>query len=253
VLSDKEIYSKFLEYMENNIDFEFLSNIPGYDKDYEAQKKSILKLIKSSRNNERFLDYASYTYSIFKSGIIRQILSITWMPSNGINGIVERFINDDKFGLDENQLVNYISLLLVIRDVMHTSYIASLPIYNEYKYDGKEFYDKAKDMIENSVDNISTLGNINPIFAAIAAKSILPYSIRNDELSSSSKLIAILFNVSRIVACYPYSEKNAYNTRSVFLSAIYNLVNNSSFLGLDYKMMKELYRRAKSGEIFWKN
>ena len=40
-------------------------------------------------------------------------------------------------------------MLLIVRDIMHTSYIASLPIYNEYKYNQKEFYDKAKEMIKN--------------------------------------------------------------------------------------------------------
>lgn len=244
-------YSKFSEYMENKINFEFFSNIPGYDKDYKAQRESILKLIKTSNNNEAFLDYISYTYTILKSGIIKQIISLSWEKPNGMK---DSFINDDKFNLNQNQLINYISILLVVRDIMHTSYIASLPIYNEYKYNQKEFYDKAKEMIENSVDNISTLCNINPIFIAIAAKSILPFSIKNDELSTSSKLTAILFNISRIMASYPYSENNDNkNTQPIFLSAIYNLANNASFLGLDYKMVKELYDKVKCGEICWKN
>ena len=190
MLLDKDSFSEFAEYVENNFNFEFLSNIPGFDKDYNYQKDAILRLIKTSGNNEAFLDYISYTYMLLKSDIIEQIISLSWEKSNGMK---DSFINDDKFNLNQNQLVNYVSILLVARDIMHTSYIASLPIYNEYKYNEKEFYDKAKEMIENAVDNISTLGNINPIFIAIAAKSVLPFSIKNDELSSSSKLIAILF------------------------------------------------------------
>lgn len=250
MLLDKDSYFEFVEYIENNINFDFLSNIPGYDKDFETQKESILKLIKTSNNNEAFLDYISYTYALLKSGVIEQIASLSWDKPNGMK---DSFINDDKFELNQNQLKNYASILLVIRDIMHTSYIASLPIYNEYKYNQKEFYDKAKEMIENSVDNISTLGNINPIFIAIAAKSILPFSINNDELSSSSKLTAILFNISRIVASYPYLENNNEKTQPIFLSAVYNLVNNASFLGLDYRMIRRLYEKVKNGEIRWKN
>ena len=250
MLLDKDSFSEFVEYVENNFNFEFLSNIPGFDKDYNYQKDAILKLIKASNNNEAFLDYISYTYTLLKSDIIEQIISLSWEKSNGM---IDSFINDDKFNLNQNQLINYISMLLIVRDIMHTSYIASLPIYNEYKYNQKEFYDKAKEMIENSVGNISTLGNINPIFIAIAAKSILPFSIKNDELSSSSKLIAILFNMSRIIASYPYYENNNKNTQPIFLSSIYNLVNNASFLGLDYRMIRQLYDKVKCGEIRWKN
>lgn len=250
MLLDKDSFSEFVEYVENNFNFEFLSNIPGFDKDYNYQKDAILKLIKASNNNEAFLDYISYTYTLLKSDIIEQIISLSWEKSNGM---IDSFINDDKFNLNQNQLINYISILLIVRDIMHTSYIASLPIYNEYKYNQKEFYDKAKEMIENSVGNISTLGNINPIFIAIAAKSILPFSIKNDELSSSSKLIAILFNMSRIIASYPYYENNNKNTQPIFLSSIYNLVNNASFLGLDYRMIRQLYDKVKCGDICWKN
>lgn len=250
MLLDKDLFSEFVEYVENNFNFEFLSNIPGFDKDYNYQKDAILKLIKASNNNEAFLDYISYTYTLLKSDIIEQIISLSWEKSNGM---IDSFINDDKFNLNQNQLINYISMLLIVRDIMHTSYIASLPIYNEYKYNQKEFYDKAKEMIENSVGNISTLGNINPIFIAIAAKSILPFSIKNDELSSSSKLIAILFNMSRIIASYPYYENNNKNTQPIFLSSIYNLVNNASFLGLDYRMIRQLYDKVKCGDICWKN
>ena len=208
MLLGNDAYNKFTEYVENNINFEFLSHIPGYDKSYEVQKESIIKLIKKSNNNEAFIDYAAYTYQTLKS---------------------------------------------ILKDIMHTSYIAYLPIYNEYKYDVKEFRDKAKEMIDNSIDNISTLENINPIFIAIAAKSILPYSIKNNELSSSSRLISILFNISRIISSYPYVEENILYTQPIFVSAIYNLVNNASFLGLDYNMIKKLYDIVKIGEIEWKN
>ena len=212
MLLGNDAYNKFTEYVENNINFEFLSHIPGYDKSYEVQKESIIKLIKKSNNNEAFIDYAAYTYQTLKR-----------------------------------------SVLLILKDIMHTSYIAYLPIYNEYKYDVKEFRDKAKEMIDNSIDNISTLENINPIFIAIAAKSILPYSIKNNELSSSSRLISILFNISRIISSYPYVEENILYTQPIFVSAIYNLVNNASFLGLDYNMIKKLYDIVKIGEIEWKN
>lgn len=250
MLLDKDSFSQFVKYIENSINFSFLSKIPGYDEDYKTQKEAILKLIKTSNNNDAFLDYISYTYTLLRSDIIEQIISLSWEKPNGMK---DSFINDDKFELNINEKINYISILLVIRDIMHTSYIASLPIYNEYKYNQKEFYDKAKEMIENAVDNISTLGNINPIFIAIAAKSILPFSMKNDELSSSSKLIAILFNISRIIGSYPYSEYNNEKTQPIFLSAVYNLTNNASFLGLDYKMIRQLYDKVKCGEIRWKN
>ena len=250
MLLDKDSFSQFVKYIENSINFSFLSKIPGYDEDYKTQKEAILKLIKTSNNNDAFLDYISYTYTLLRSDIIEQIISLSWVKPNGMK---DSFINDDKFELNINEKINYISILLVIRDIMHTSYIASLPIYNEYKYNQKEFYDKAKEMIENAVDNISTLGNINPIFIAIAAKSILPFSMKNDELSSSSKLIAILFNISRIIGSYPYSEYNNEKTQPIFLSAVYNLTNNASFLGLDYKMIRQLYDKVKCGEIRWKN
>ena len=234
----------------NKINFGFLSHIPGSDDTLEAQRESIINLIRRSNSNEAFLDYISYTYTILENDIIRQIISISWLKGNGIE---DRIINDDKFELNNNELINYISVLLVLRDIMHTSYIASLPIYYEYKYEPKEFIDKAREMIEHSISNISTLEHINPIFIAIAAKSVLPYSIINDELSSSSKLIAILFNLSRIMASYPYSDKIIENTQPIFSSALYNLVNNASFLGLDYKMVRVIYDKAKTGEIKWKN
>lgn len=250
MLVGNDAYEKFIEYIENKINFDFLSHIPGSDDTLESQRESIINLIKSSNNNEAFLDYISYTYTILENDIIRQIISISWLKGNGIE---DRIINDDKFELNNNELINYISVLLVLRDIMHTSYIASLPIYYEYKYEPKEFIDKAREMIEHSISNISTLEHINPIFIAIAAKSVLPYSITNDELSSSSKLIAILFNLSRIMASYPYTDKIIENTQPIFSSALYNLVNNASFLGLDYKMVRVIYDKAKTGEIKWKN
>lgn len=250
MLVGNDAYEKFIEYIENKINFDFLSHIPGSDDTLESQRESIINLIKSSKSNEAFLDYISYTYTILENDIIRQIISISWLKGNGIE---DRIINDDKFELNNNELINYISVLLVLRDIMHTSYIASLPIYYEYKYEPKEFIDKAREMIEHSISNISTLEHINPIFIAIAAKSVLPYSITNDELSSSSKLIAILFNLSRIMASYPYTDKIIENTQPIFSSALYNLVNNASFLGLDYKMVRVIYDKAKTGEIKWKN
>ena len=250
MLVGNDAYEKFIEYIENKINFGFLSHIPGSDDTLEAQRESIINLIRRSNSNEAFLDYISYTYTILENDIIRQIISISWLKGNGIE---DRIINDDKVELNNNELINYISVLLVLRDIMHTSYIASLPIYYEYKYEPKEFIDKAREMIEHSISNISTLEHINPIFIAIAAKSVLPYSIINDELSSSSKLIAILFNLSRIMASYPYSDKIIENTQPIFSSALYNLVNNASFLGLDYKMVRVIYDKAKTGEIKWKN
>ncbi|WP_304353264.1 pyridoxine kinase [Brachyspira innocens] len=250
MLVGNDAYEKFIEYIENKINFGFLSHIPGSDDTLEVQRESIINLIRRSNSNEAFLDYISYTYTILENDIIRQIISISWLKGNGIE---DRIINDDKFELNNNELINYISVLLVLRDIMHTSYIASLPIYYEYKYEPKEFIDKAREMIEHSISNISTLEHINPIFIAIAAKSVLPYSIINDELSSSSKLIAILFNLSRIMASYPYSDKIIENTQPIFSSALYNLVNNASFLGLDYKMVRVIYDKAKTGEIKWKN
>ena len=151
MILDKDSFSGFVKYIENNFNFDFLSKIPGYEEDYKIQKESILKLIKNSDNNDTFLDYISYTYSLLRSDIIEQIISLSWEKPNGMK---DSFINDDKFELNINQKINYISILLVIRDIMHTSYIASLPIYNEYKYNQKEFCDKAKEMIENSIDNI---------------------------------------------------------------------------------------------------
>ena len=250
MLVGNDAYEKFIEYIENKINFDFLSHIPGSDDTLEVQRDSIINLIRRSNNNEAFLDYISYTYTILENDIIRQIISISWLKGNGIE---DKIINDDKFELNDNELINYISVLLVLRDIMHTSYIASLPIYYEYKYEPKEFIDKAREMIDHSISNISTLEHINPIFIAIAAKSVLPYSITNDELSSSSKLIAILFNLSRIMASYPYSDKIIENTQPIFSSALYNLVNNASFLGLDYKMVRVIYDKAKTGEIKWKN
>ncbi|WP_020003975.1 hypothetical protein [Brachyspira innocens] len=250
MLVGNDAYEKFIEYIENKINFDFLSHIPGSDDTLEVQRDSIINLIRRSNSNEAFLDYISYTYTILENDIIKQIISISWLKGNGIE---DKIINDDKFELNNNELINYISVLLVLRDIMHTSYIASLPIYYEYKYEPKEFIDKAREMIEHSISNISTLEHINPIFIAIAAKSVLPYSIINDELSSSSKLIAILFNLSRIMASYPYSDKIIENTQPIFSSALYNLVNNASFLGLDYKMVKVIYDKAKTGEIKWKN
>lgn len=250
MLVGNDAYEKFIEYIENKINFDFLSHIPGSDDTLEVQRDSIINLIRRSNNNEAFLDYISYTYTILENDIIRQIISISWLKGNGIE---DKIINDDKFELNNNELINYISVLLVLRDIMHTSYIASLPIYYEYKYEPKEFIDKAREMIDHSISNISTLEHINPIFIAIAAKSVLPYSITNDELSSSSKLIAILFNLSRIMASYPYSDKIIENTQPIFSSALYNLVNNASFLGLDYKMVRVIYDKAKTGEIKWKN
>ena len=67
MLLGNDAYNKFTEYVENNINFEFLSHIPGYDKSYEVQKESIIKLIKKSNNNEAFIDYAAYTYQTLKS------------------------------------------------------------------------------------------------------------------------------------------------------------------------------------------
>lgn len=250
MLVGNDAYEKFLEYIENRINFNFLSHIPGSDDSAEVQRQSIINLIRRSNNNEAFLDYVSYTYTILENEIIKQIISISWVKGNGLE---DRIINDDKFELTNEELVNYISVLLILRDIMHTSYIASLPIYYEYKYEAKEFIDKAREMIEHSISNIATLEHINPIFIAIAAKSVLPYSITKDELSASSKLIAVLFNLSRIMASYPYTDKTIENTQPIFSSALYNLVNNASFLGLDYKMVRIIYDRAKMGEIKWKN
>ena len=96
MLLGNDAYNKFTEYVENNINFEFLSHIPGYDKNYEVQRESIIKLIKKSNNNESFIDYVSYTYQILKSNIIKQIVSARLKNENEEE---YSFINDDKFNL----------------------------------------------------------------------------------------------------------------------------------------------------------
>lgn len=249
-MENNEVCSNLIKYIENAINFSFIAKIPGYDKEPRVQKEALIRLIQKFDKNESFLEFATYTLTTLQSGIITQIIPLTWSKPNGMK---DSFINDDKFGLSIDEIINYISVLLIVKDIMHTSYIASLPIYNSYRYNQKEFYNNVIELIENAVDNISTLESINPIFLAIAAKSILPFSIRDNELSASSKLIAILFNVSRIMASYPNTETNVAHTQPIFISTIYNLVNNASFLGLDYKMANEFYDKVKSGDIKWKN
>lgn len=245
-----EAYGKLLDYLENKSDFKFLENIPGSDGNMQVQKEAILRLLNKSSENEIFLDYISYTYNIIKNDIIAQILSLTWTKSSGAKKYI---IDDDKFGLDEKDNINSITLLLIIKDIMHTSYIASLPVYNEYRYKQNDFTENVKETIDIALDTISsTEPSISPLFLSLAAKSIIPYSKLSEEVSSISRLLLILFHLSRIMGIYPYTGKKHEYTKPVFLSSVTNLINNASFFGLDYNMLKSLYERVKSGEVIWK-
>ena len=96
MLVGNDAYEKFIYYIENIINFSFLSHIPGSDDTVEMQRESIINIIKRANTNEAFLDYISYTYTIFENDIIKQILSISWTKGNGEE---DRIINDDKFDL----------------------------------------------------------------------------------------------------------------------------------------------------------
>lgn len=54
MLVGNDAYEKFIYYIENNINFDFLSHIPGSDDAAEIQRESIINLIKRSNNNESF-------------------------------------------------------------------------------------------------------------------------------------------------------------------------------------------------------
>ena len=92
VLFGNDAYEQFLIYLQEKINFGFLSRIPGSDDDAETQGQSIIRLIKSLNKNEDFLDYIAYTYTILENDIIRQVISISWTKPNGIE---EKIISDD--------------------------------------------------------------------------------------------------------------------------------------------------------------
>lgn len=246
-----EAYDKLLEYIENNIKFDFLETIPGSEGSSKVQKEALLRLLNKASENEIFLDYISYTSNMINRNIVSQIMSLVWKKSSGEKIYI---IDDDKFGLNEEDNSYSITLLLIIKDVMHTAYIASLPVFNEYRYKSNEFSENVKETIDFAIDNIATLEpSISPLFVSLAAKSILPYSKLNDEISSISRLLAILFHLSRIMGSYPYRDKTHKNTKPVFLSSISNLINNAAFFGIDYNMLKTLYERTKLGDVIWKD
>ena len=51
MLVGNDAYEKFIEYIENKINFGFLSHIPGSDDTLEAQRESIINLIRRSNSN----------------------------------------------------------------------------------------------------------------------------------------------------------------------------------------------------------
>lgn len=244
----KEVYRKLMDYIDDNVEFNFLENIPGSDKDARVQKDVIYRMIELSSRNDIFLDYISYTYNLVSNNIVQDILSLTWSKASGAKKYI---IDDDNFNLSKKQLSSAIILLLVVRDILHTQPIGNLPIFNEYKYKQNEFVQNVKDTLRFSIDSLTiTEPDLSPIFISIAAKSIMPYTKIYDDLSSTSRLIAILFHLSRYMALYPYQDSSQY-LHDTFTSALINLKNNASFFGLDKNMIESILEKAMLGEISW--
>lgn len=250
MLTKLDVYNRLLNYLENDFSFNFLDEMPATDKTYIEQKVAILRILSKNKDNEVFLKNIELTLNLIETNIVNDIIALKWEKSSNLS---VNIINDDKLSLQGDGDSYHIILLLIIRDILHSLPVAALPIFNEYKYNVVDFREDVRSTINFAVDTIvASEADLSPLCVSLAAKSILPYSKSADDISSISRLVNILFHLSKIMLSYSNNNNEEYYTKSLFISSISNLINNSYFFGLDRNMLKKLYKRALNGEISWK-
>jgi hypothetical protein len=244
-----DVYNRLLNYLENDFSFNFLDEIPATDKTYIEQKAAILRLVSKNEDNEAFLKNIDITLNLIETNIVSDIIALRWEKSNNVT---VNIIDDDKLSLQGDGDSYHIILLLIIRDILHSLPVAALPIFNEYKYNVVDFREDVRSTINFAVDTIvASESDLSPLCVSLSAKSILPYSKSADDISSISRLVNILFHLSKIMSSYTHYNNEESNTKSLFISSINNLINNAYFFGLDVDMLKKIYKRALNGEISW--
>ena len=248
----KDAYNSILEYLRESFSFSFLDKIPGSEKESKRQSEAIIRLVESYSDNKIFLEYSPMIFNLIDKDFVGRVMALRWQQStldSGTNIIIE----EDKFNLIGYQNVYFVLTLLIIKFIFHSQTTATLPIFNSYKYKIETFKYDVIGTIDFALGGIvSTEPSINTVLLALSAKSIIPYENGNDSISSISRFVNILFHLSKISYSYKY-QNNDTQTRSMFLSLIINLMNNASFLGLDYNMLNSLYEKALMGELNWKN
>jgi len=249
----KDAYNSILEYLREGFSFSFLDKIPGCEKNSKTQAEAIIRLIESYSENKIFLDYSPMILNLIDDNFISQVMDLRWQESNLNSSSQVNIIKEGKFKLIGYQNVYFILLLLIIKCIFHSQPTATLPIFNEYKYKIETFKFDVMGTIDFALGSIiSAEPSINTVFLALSAKSIIPYENEGYNISSVSRLVNIVFHLSKISYSYKY-QNNDIHTRSMFLSLITNLINNASFFGLDYNILNALYEKALIGDINWKN
>ena len=247
----KDAYNSILEYLRESFSFSFLDKMPGSEKESKMQSEAIIRLVESYSENKTFLEYSPMIYNLIDKDFISKVMALRWQESSLDLGT--NIIEEDKFNLIGYQNVYFVLSLLIIKCIFHSQSTAALPIFNEYKYKIETFKYDVIGTIDFALGGIvSTEPSINTVFLALSAKSIIPYEKGSDNISSISRLINILFHLGKISYSYKH-QNNDTHTRSMFLSLIINLINNASFLGLDYNMLNSLYEKALIGELHWKS
>lgn len=249
----KDAYNSILEYLRESFSFSFLDKIPGCEKKSEIQAEAIIRLIESYSQNKIFLDYSPMILNLIDENFISQLIGLRWeKPTLNSNSQIN-IIKEDKFKLIGYQNVYFILLLLIIKCIFHSQSTATLPIFNEYKYKTETFKFDVIGTIDFAIGSIiSTEPSINTVFLALSAKSIIPYENEGDNISSISRLVNIIFHLSKIYYSYKY-QNNDIHTRPMLSSLIINLLSNASFFGLDYNILNALYEKVLIGELNWKN
>ena len=247
----KDAYNSILEYLRESFSFSFLDKIPGSEKESKTQSEAIIRLVESYSENKTFLEYSPMIFNLIDKDFVGRVMALRWQKSS-FDSETSIIIEEDKFNLIGYQNVYFILTLLIIKCIFHSQTTATLPIFNEYKYKIETFKYDVIGTIDFALGGIvSTEPSINRVLLALSAKSIIPYENGNDDISSISRFVNILFHLSKISYSYKH-QNNDIHTRSMFLSLIINLMNNASFLGLDYNILNSLYEKALMGELNWK-
>ncbi len=233
-------YQELKIYLEERLDFDFLSKIPSSYGGVVEQSQEFFICLEMTAFDERFLVKNADTIALLKTEITDKIIGTAFTIKENIYQEIQ---SEGQFNFGKNDIINYINFLLVLRDILESSSNTYITDFNQYIYSKEDFNYYLDENLSSIVDEISdgSLKMLSPIIIATAIKSFFPYEECSETIPIISRLVAIFARISKILAFYNIGGVNDMpQSLPPYDSMICSLYNNAGFFGLDKNVIKNM-------------
>ncbi|MEK6797082.1 MAG: hypothetical protein AABZ39_20075 [Spirochaetota bacterium] len=215
----------------------FLTAIPGGGT-IEEQSHDMLSFLKKLSRTDVYRDRNSVTLHMIETGMLAGVCRGLFASDSGFS---QRIAGENRFHLDANGLLNFISVSLLMRDLVYTK---GPMIYDAYRYDERSYDARARVFLDETYALCEKLmPSISDVYFSIVFKSVIRFTPDDASVPALSRLLLVLDHFSKML---PLSAADAPHTLSSPRSAAYILATNACFFGLDPSVTAELAACAEA-------